>query len=198
MDHSIQHIPSTEEIDALRKGDKKKFEMLFTKHYPSLVEYVYRILHDREAAKDIVSEIFCQLWDERSNLDIRHSFQSYLYKMAYHKSISSLRHQVVIQKYIATSTADLYFQQIIQTPEEEMDLLSKDFYHYLMEAVDKLPPHCKEIFILSKIEHKSHQEIAEMLDISVKTIETQLSIALTRLRKELNWMLLAIVYFNIF
>ena len=198
MNHFIQHILSTEEIDALRKGDKKKFETLFTKHYPPLVEYVYRIIHDREAAKDIVSEIFCQLWDERWNLDIQYSFQSYLYKMAYHKSISSLRHQVVIQKYIATSTADLYFQQIIQTPEEEMDLLSKDFYHYLMEAVDKLPPRCKEIFILSKIEHKSHQKIAEMLNISVKTIETQLSIALTRLRKELNWMLLIIVYFNIF
>jgi len=198
MDDPVWQMPPAEEIDALRKGDKKKFELLFTRHYPSLVEYVYRIVHDHEAAKDIVSEIFCQLWDERLNLAVRYSFQAYLYKMAYHKSISSLRHQTVVQKYIATSTADLYFQQIIQTPEEEMDLLSKDFHRHVMEAVDKLPPRCKEIFILSKIEHKSHQEIAGMLGLSVKTIEAQLSIALTRLRKELNWLLLLIAYFKIF
>ncbi|MFR7875132.1 MAG: sigma-70 family RNA polymerase sigma factor [Butyricimonas paravirosa] len=79
------------------------------------------------------------------------------------------------------------FPELIQTPESELELINKDINHFINEAIDQLPPRCKEIFILSRIEHKSHQEIARQLNLSTKTIENQLTIALARLRKELEW-----------
>ena len=190
--------PESIYILQLQHGDKKSFETLFNQYYIPLVDYAYRLLHDRDAAKDIIQDIFFQLWDKHSDLNIKTSLHSYLYKMVYTKCISSIRHQAVIQKYIEHSMLDIYFQELIQTPESELELINKDINHFINEAIDQLPPRCKEIFILSRIEHKSHQEIARQLNLSTKTIESQLTIALARLRKELEWLLVAILFFKHF
>ena len=102
--------PESIYILQLQHGDKKSFETLFDQYYIPLVDYAYRLLHDRDAAKDIIQDIFFQLWDKHSDLNIKTSLHSYLYKMVYTKCISSIRHQAVIQKYIEHSMLDIYFR----------------------------------------------------------------------------------------
>lgn len=177
---------------------KKNFEDLFNQFYVPLVNYAFRLLHDRDAAKDIVQDVFCHLWDNRAELDITIPIQAFLYKMAYTKCISSLRHQAIIRKYAELAMTDIYFQDIIQTPESEQNLINKDLNRYITEAIEHLPPRCKEIFLLSKIEHKTQKEIAHQLDLSEKTVENQMGIALTRLRKELEWLLATLILFKYF
>lgn len=184
------------DVEQLRKGDKKCFERLFKEHYAPLTDYAYRILHDRAEAQDVVQDVFCKLWDGRESLDIRHSLSAYLYKMAYTNCMASLRHQKVVQEYAEQEALDLYFKEVIQTPEAELNLINKDLRYYIDEAVEKLPPRCREIFILAQMEQKSHQEIAGQLGVSVKTVENQLGIAMTKLRKDLEWLLLFMMFFK--
>lgn len=80
--------PESIYILQLQHGDKKSFETLFDQYYIPLVDYAYRLLHDRDAAKDIIQDIFFQLWDKHSDLNIKTSLHSYLYKMVYTKCIS--------------------------------------------------------------------------------------------------------------
>ena len=91
---------------------------------------------------------------------------------------------------------NFYFSEIIQTPEAELALLDEDINNALQEAIDKLPERCREIFVLSKMDEMSNKEIAEHLNISVKTVEIQMTKALSRLRMELEWLLCVIFVTN--
>lgn len=184
------------DIEKLRSGDKGCFEALFKQYYVPLTDYAYRILHDREEAQDVVQDVFCKLWDKREGMDIRCSLNAYLYKMVYTACMASIRHQKVVQEYATKEALDLYFQEVMQTPESELNLINKDLRYFIDEAVAQLPPRCREIFVLAQMEHRSHQEIAEQLNLSPKTVENQLAIAMVKLRKDLEWLLLVIFMFK--
>ena len=111
--------------------------------------------------------------------------------------MNAIKHRKVEHNYIDRELLNLYFTEIVQTPEAELELLGEDIRLALKEAVGKLPERCREVFIMSKIEELSNKEIAEKLDISVKTVEAQMTKALTRLRVELEW-LLCIIFISKF
>ena len=190
--------PEKDDIERLRRGDHRTFERLFKSHYEGLCGYAFRLLHDREDAKDIVQDIFCQLWDNRERLEVRVSLEAYLYKMVYTRCVMSMRHQKVVKEYAEQAALDLYLQEVIQTPEAELKLRDKDLHRFIQEAIDKLPPRCREIFTLAQIEHLSHKEIAAQLNVSEKTIENQMTIAFERLRKDLEWLLLLLLFVKSF
>lgn len=186
------------DLAKLKSGNKKAFEDLFEHFYVPLVDYAWRLLHDKEIAKEIVQEIFCQLWEKHSELEITISLQAYLYKTTYTKSLNTIRHQKIIQKYMDHALLDLYFQEILQTPEAESQLFNQDTGRYIAQALEQLPPRCREIFTLSKMQHLSNEQIACRLNISLKTVANQLSLSLSLLRKELEWLLVFIVIIHKF
>ena len=91
---------------------------------------------------------------------------------------------------------DFYFEEVVQRPEVEVELLEQDIRKVLEEAVERLPERCREVFVLSKMEELSNKEIAEKLNVSVKTVEAQMTKALSRLRKDLEWLLCVIFVTN--
>ena len=102
----------------------------------------------------------------------------------------------MVNNYVDREMLNFYFSEIIQTPEAELALLDEDINNALQEAIDKLPERCREIFVLSKMDEMSNKEIAEHLNISVKTVEIQMTKALSRLRMELEWLLCVIFITN--
>lgn len=181
--------------NASEKENKEILEALFLEYYPWLVNYASRIIHDAEASRDLVQETFYKLWDNQQILSKQPSLQAYLFKAVYSSCIDLLRHRKVESRFLNEVLKDFYFKEIIQTPEAELKLIDSNIRDMVLDACEKLPERCRKIFILSKLEGKSNKEVAEELNISVKTVENQMTIALVRLRKELDWLLSFILIF---
>jgi len=141
-----------------------------------------RLLNDRNTAKDVVQDVFLQLWRTRNNLKIVHSSRAYLYRAVVNGSL----------KYLAKSKRTI---RVVEDSPLHPDLRHRDVeeeigYQELereyKKALDLLPQKCRAIFVLSRHEEMKYKEIAGHLEVSVKTVETQMSIALKRLREYLD------------
>lgn len=181
----------------LRRGEVSAFEYIFTAYYDSLLNYADRLLNDMETARDVVQQVYYKIWEGRLNLNISLSVKAYLFKSVYHGCLNTLAHKKNIQKYEQEQLADFYFSTVILSPEAELDLWQSDVAKALEEAIASLPEKCREVFVLSKIEGLKNREIAEKLNISEKTVERHMSIALSKLREELEWLLQIVLFFSV-
>ena len=176
-------------LRALQKGEEEAFAYLFDRYYESLFSYAARVVRETEVARDLVQDTFCRLFENHEGLDIHISIQAYLYKSVYNSCLDIIRHRRVVYDYEDRELTDFYFKKVVQTPEAEIVLRGEDIRAALWKEIDKLPDRCREIFVLSKMEDLSNKEIADRLAISVNTVEAQMTKALSRLRKELEWLL---------
>ena len=184
MDDNGKHLTA-----GLRRGKEEAFAYVFRMYYSPLLNYAGRILKDVEAANDVVQECFCRLYERRRELRKELQVRPYLYKSVYNACMDAIKHQKVESNYINQELLDFYFSKVVETPEAEQALLDEDLKGAIQDAINKLPERCREIFVLSKVDGLSNKEIAEQLNISMKTVEAQMTTAFVRLRKELGWLL---------
>jgi len=164
-------------FELIKAGDKKAYELLFKKMYAPLTNYAYKVVRDRLIAEEIAQEVFIYLWDKRSQITISSSLTSYIYSAAKNRCINYLKLELPKRQ----SEVDITeMTQLMQTSDNRQDpeLLKK----VVDMAIDTLPEKCKEAFILSRYSGLTYDEIAEEMDLSKKTIENQISIALKKLR----------------
>jgi RNA polymerase sigma-70 factor (ECF subfamily) len=176
-------------LDGLRRGEETAFTAVFHLHHGPLLGYARRILHDPELASDTVQDAFCRLYERRAGITINLSIKAYLYKTVYNACMDAIKHRKVRHEYVNRQLLDFYFSKIAQAPEAEMALHDEMLGKELSEAIDRLPARCREVFVLGKREGLSNKQIAERLDIAGKTVEAQMTNALSRLRKDLEWLL---------
>lgn len=155
----------------------EKFKILFYKNYQTLCNVAYQYVMDRFTAEDIVQETFIRFWEnEKSNLPEKEAGY-YLTRAVKNNCISYLRKEVQsvsLNEDIALAH-ELYSEDETEvTTAEKMDIVEK--------AIQQLPPKCKEVFLLCKVEQKKYREIAWMLNISVKTVENHMTKAIAFLR----------------
>ncbi|HJA16084.1 MAG TPA: RNA polymerase sigma-70 factor [Candidatus Butyricimonas faecavium] len=181
----------------LRHGEISAFVDIYTKYYDALLNYADRLLNDVETARDVVQQVYYKIWENRATLNISLSVKAYLFRSVYHGSLNTLAHRKNIQKYEQEQLSDFYFSTIIQSPEAEETLWKSDIEEAIQEAITVLPEKCREVFVLSKIEGLKNREIAEKLGISEKTVERHMSIALSKLRDELDWLLQIVLFFSV-
>ena len=154
----------------LKNGSEDGFEQLFRKYYASLCLFTFQFLQDREKAEEIVQEVFAGIWAKRKNLDIGSSIKNYLFHAVKNRCLNLIQHEKVEKRY--SERLRLEF------------LSAQDPDPYFLEV--GLQRKIEEIFILSRGEGLKYQEIADRLDISVKTVETQMGLALKQLREMLK------------
>lgn len=181
---------------ALQAGDERAFTWLFNRYYQDLFAYACRIMREEEIAADMVQDTFYKLFAKRESLEVHTSMQAYLYKSVYNHCVNEIKRRRLEVSYMDQELADFYFKEILQTPEAEMVLRNEEIRRAVQEAISGLPERCREIFVLSKMQELSNKEIAERLGISEKTVENQMTKALSYLRKELEWLLCWLVFFS--
>jgi len=160
-------------------GDKKAFDQLFLLYYKNLCRFALTVVHDADESEEAVQKIFVRLWENRKKLIIPDNPKSYLFKSVYFECIKLLKHKNTREKYIS----EYFFYSGTENNETEDYTL---FLPHLNKAIEKLPAKCRQIFILNKLEGLTQKEIAEYLDVSVKTVENQIAIAVSKLRDELK------------
>ena len=168
--------------------DLKVFESAFKTHYSSLASFAYQYVGEREAAEEIVQEMFTSLWEKAEKTQIQTNLKSYLFGATRNACLNYLKHQKVKQKYVDR-------QMWSATEASQVDFLELEQLQNLLEkAMNKIPEKCREIFELSRFEGKKYQEIADELNLSLKTVENQMGKALKILREELHDYLPLIIF----
>jgi RNA polymerase sigma-70 factor, ECF subfamily len=167
----------------IQGGDIREFERLFVKYYEPLCKQANKILKDMNTAEDIVQEFFYQFWKNRESFSLKLSLNAYLYQSIRNNSLHYLEHLSVRQSYSQQVYNDLNEMEpsVIQG-EVEMQDLNKVINTTLLQ----MPERCSMVFRMNRFEGKKYREIAEILSISVKTVEADMGKALQLFRKSLK------------
>ena len=167
-------------IEALISGDEKVFEELFIAYFSKVRVFINGIIKSEDDAEELAQDIFVKIWTTKENIDSNKSISSFIYVMARNAAFNYLKHKVVERNYMESFDTTDY----IVTPEENFFATEKAL---LLEMhINKMPIQRKKIYKLSREEDMNNGEIAEMLGVSKKTVENQLSLALKDLRNAVN------------
>ena len=163
-----------------RLGDQA-FELLFKTHFRGLHGYAYTILRDNHLAEEIVQTVFVKLYEKAGRIWIETSLESYLYRAVYNESLNHHKREKIRSDY--RSLAVRRDDEV--SPVEEAGTY-RELETRLQHALEELPERCRTIFQLSRFEGLKYREIADLLDLSVKTVENQMGKALRVLREKLK------------
>lgn len=162
-------------------GDIAGFEKLFKTHYSRLCSYANLFLNDPDAAEDVVQEVFFKLWKNRADISINTTVKSYLFRAVRNGCMNVIDHISVREAYKIVNEEDI--------KEAEGNLIDgtivSELEQKIRETIDLLPAERRKIFIMSRFDGLKYREIADQLNISVKTVENQMYQALRFLRERL-------------
>jgi RNA polymerase sigma-70 factor, ECF subfamily len=183
----VRHLPGrasspTDLARRIRDGEPTALETLFHEHYAALCRFANRYLHDRAAAEDLVQDVFTSLWAGRLRLDVRGSLRAYLFAAVRNRALNLRKHQLVERDWeIDEAIPDV--RALHRAPPRPDDLLDDlERRSRLRAALEALPERCRLVMQLRWEEQLTHAEIAEVLGITVKGVERQLSRGLRALR----------------
>ncbi|WP_318350764.1 RNA polymerase sigma-70 factor [Aquipluma nitroreducens] len=169
-------------ISKFRNGDMEAFRKIYESFCEPLYRFAYSYLKDSFESEEIVQDVFLKVWEKRAEVDEQKSFKSYLYRITVNKIFNELKHRVVKQKY--DQHLQNFDQTSIETPESSIQFqeLNKKVEHLLT----RLPEQQRNIFIMSRWKGLSNAEIADTLDLSIRTVENQIYRAAKFIKLHLN------------
>ena len=178
-------------LTAIAAGDFKAFDILYKKYYRMLYSFALALSKNSHEAEELVQSVFVSVWEVRQSIDPEKSFNAYLFSIARNRFYNMLRKRVTESCYV-----DYILHQIGQTEHNAEELLEdKEINDIIHKLLLQVPERRKEIFRLSREENFSYKQIAEKLQISENTVDTQIRNVLNFLRKELPRYLKIVLFF---
>ncbi|TKG89397.1 RNA polymerase sigma-70 factor [Puteibacter caeruleilacunae] len=175
------------DIELIQKGNRKEFEKVYLEFFDVLYHLCLQYLQNEKVAEELVQDAFMKLWIKRADLKAETNLRNLLYTMTKHRCLNYLRdEQTALQHAGNLRHIEMQFNyEALNRLGNEM-IEFKELQDIIQQAIDKLPPEQREVFMMSRDEELKYREIAERLDISVKTVEARMSKALNYLRVELK------------
>jgi len=167
----------------ISKGDQKSFQSIVYKYSDPLLTFAIGFVRKYEVAEEIVSDAFVALWNQYDKISEIRDLKSYLYILVRNSSISYLR-KMNDRKEINIDDIQEYYTLPVNGPENED--ITEEILDQINKAIDQLPPKCKIVFTLAKIQGMKYKEISEILDISIKTINNHIANALVHISQALE------------
>lgn len=168
-------------------GDEHSFEKVYRYYYPRLSYFAKQYILDSEASKNIVQDVFTELWDKRNSLRADTNLQAWLFTVTKNKSlkmIGQLKSRQNYDNFIRSRQLDVNYKALSEFDTSQ--LVFEELQLQIQLALDKLTPACRKVFEMSRFEDRKNREIAEELNLSIKTVEAQISKALRSLRADLK------------
>lgn len=171
----------------VKLGDIKSYELLFRHYYPTLCIFAKKYTNDLTTAREIIQDLFIHLWEHRERLRINTSFKAYIYQAARFNSIRRIEN---------ARLSNITLDEIPEPESEFFDFMEyAELQEQILKAIESLPPQCSKIFKLSRFEQLTYIQIAKQLNLSVKTIEAQISKALRVIQHSIEGYLFLLIYF---
>ncbi|UAB83239.1 RNA polymerase sigma-70 factor [Zunongwangia sp. SCSIO 43204] len=171
----------------VKQGNQIAFKQVYDKYWDRLYMYCFKILNDTWLVEDVLHEVFTQIWIRKEELEIT-NLKSYLFNAVRNRALLKIRDD----KFTKLDEAILGKLELI--PEIELEFDKNDTILAINRASKELPDRCRDIFYMNKIQHYSSAEIAKHFNISQRTVENQISLALKHLRKELGTTLIILLF----
>lgn len=168
-------------IAAIRNGDRIAFEQLFRAWYGRLADYAVRVVDSRDAAEDVVQNVFIAMWRGRESLPDAEMVSAYLHRAVRNRALNHVRDSRRALRTTSTTEDEPGIEPSIETELQIADLDAA-----LQRALHSLAPRTREVFLLSREHELTYAAIASTLGISVKTVETLMGRALRALRASLR------------
>ncbi|RXJ52652.1 RNA polymerase sigma factor [Gelidibacter gilvus] len=168
-------------IEGLRKGDEDSYKHLYNLFYPELRAYLNTVSGSIEVSKDLSQQVFIKVWKKRASLSINSSLKNYIFRIGYNLFIDLQRKNKKDLQLLDQLKHDA-LHEIVDLPNDDLDKKIR----LVLSEIDKLPEKCKNVFLLAKKDGLKYSEIAEELNISIKTVERHMTKALRRLRQGLK------------
>jgi len=156
--------------------DNTSFRSIFELHYKALYKFLGLYTRESSQIEDVIQDVFTTLWENRDKVEIRF-IKTYLFHAARNQMLNILQ-----KDYNRLNLLETWYEEQLQHTDEEDCFDIDSFYAKAQQAIDTLPPKCKEIFLLSRENGMSYKQIAASKNLSVKSVENQLGIALKKLR----------------
>ena len=157
-----------------------QFEKLYKRYQPSLINYAFYLTRSSEDSIELVNDVFLSVWNKRNRLKLDSSLKTYLYTAVKNRCIN----------YIKKNKLETVFNEqhdMLSDFKADQSLLEKEQRIIIQQIMNGLPSKCKQVFAMSRIDQLSNKEIASLLDISIKTVEAQITKALKIFRKKLRY-----------
>ncbi len=165
----------------LKKGNENAYAYLVDTYNHKLCLYANSLTNDISISEDIVQNVFIKVWERRDNLKVDFSIKSYLYKSVYNACINEYKKNQSV-----TALERKHIEELDRIVEDKDEAALERLIGLVKEAIQELPPKCKEIFLLSKKEGLTNIEISEYLNLSKNTIERQINIAFSKIRENVG------------
>jgi RNA polymerase sigma-70 factor (ECF subfamily) len=165
----------------ISNGNKAAFDTLFRKYYCQLVRFAISYTNDSSTAEEIVQDTFVKIWENAPRIKITTTVGGYIYNAVKNHCINYIKHITIKKKYEKEQAKKKTEEEFSNEEKVNINL----FRQILSQAVNKLPEKCREIFEMAKFDGLSYDEISDYLEISTKTVENQMGIALKKLRENI-------------
>ena len=174
------------------------YKALFRRYYPSLIFYATRLVGEEEA-EDVVQDVFVELWKRKDRIEIGEQIQAFLYRAVYTRALNVLKHRNVEDGYCtAMEEINRRRAEFYQPDNNEVirRIEDRELRNEIYQAINELPDKCKEVFKLSYLHEMKNKEIADVMGVSLRTVEAHMYKALKFLRNRLGhlWFLFLLFF----
>jgi len=175
-------LSDTELIELLKTGDQISFTEIYNRYWRLMYSHIYKMLRNEEESKDILQELFSNLWIKAAQIPEQRNLAGYLYVSARHDVLNAIRNRKFRNDYLqslATFSESSSYATLQYLDERDLEKL-------IEQEIQALPPRMRQVFEMSRKENLSHKEIAERLGTSAETVKKQINKSLKILRHNLK------------
>lgn len=182
---------NTDQISFIKNGNEAAFEKVFKMYFRNLHAFAYTFMKDDIIAEEIAQNVFFKVWEKKDQLQIDDSLKAYLYRAVHNESLNHIKHLKI------KSSFQLQYSGNMESSNQDASnqMMASELESDIQKAINELPQQCRTIFHMSRFEQLKYQQIADQLNISIKTVENQMGKALKVLRIKLVEYLPFLLYF---
>jgi len=177
----LEDFKNAKLLNAVKTGNSAAFNEIYHLYRKKIYGYAYHFTRGKEEAEELTQDVFVRLWENRSKIDPQKNFDAFLYTLIRNNFLATLRKKAREQAY---SIENLKHEQSFNAIEDELN--AKETKQIAQEAIESLSPQVKKIYLMSRNDHHTHEEISQLMGISKNTVNNHLKKSLGIMRKYFN------------